>query len=397
MINIPSAEALTVEPDEQHLLGPDIYPRLSNISVGFLARAVIRPAGPALPTEYVYVKIGGKRDGALYRISLWNLNWETAQLRGRIRHLVMGLPKELRPIVKWRDDINVTWVPFEGGHRYHAYAPLFHLLPRRTVERYGLPLIPSGIWPSMFLSERRSIPPDFDERLSRAFAAHVWPHLCSGSRIDAFSRDDPLRLLAHSLDFWLGPITEVIHDWLPLFGRARADRAEARLIARQRADLEPGVLANRPMRGGTLWSGEELAREATAALVERADANGKLRGILEAIRQNRVEEDFSPRWSHAREDFERKLYRKRNKIKVSFVELTDTIPVHGPESEVEGRILYEDFLALLDAREREVVVLLRSGVTKIGEIASQLGYANHSPISKRLRRIRQKAAAFFGD
>lgn len=395
MITIPDRSKFTAEPEKQPVLHPDQYPRLSNLSVGFLARAVVRPAGPRLPTEYVYVPASGGRE--FYPLALWNLNWESAQVRGRMRHLVMGLPKALRPIVKQRDDINVTWVPLEEGHRYQAYAPLFHLLPRTTIERYGLPIIPSGVWPTTFLPPRHGIPAAFDEILSRAFAAHIWPHLCSGSRIDAFSRSDPVRLLAHSLDFWLGPMTELIQDWLPHFGRARADRAEARLIAKERAHMEAGLLVNRPLRGGDLWRGEEQAREVTAALVERADADGRLRGILEAVRQNRVEEDFSARWSPAREDFERKLYRKRNKIKVRFVELTDTIPVHGPESEVDDKMLYEDFLGLLNEREREVVVLLRSGVTKIGDVAAQLGYANHSPVSKRLARIRHKAAAFFRD
>lgn len=53
--------------------------------------------------------------------------------------------------------------------------------------------------------------------------------------------------------------------------------------------------------------------------------------------------------------------------------------------------------ALLDERERQVVVLLRSGVTKVGDVARTLGYKNHSPISKRLVQIRKKAAGYFGE
>lgn len=242
--NVAPSEEPRPHPSEEDLLYPDMFPRMGNISVGVMVRAVIRPAGPRLPTEYVYVRTESARK--LYPIAMWNLNWETAQVRGRARKLVMSLPKELRPIVKLRDDINVTFVPLERGHRYQAYAPLFHLLPRKTLERYGLPLIPSGIWPSMFVSGEHQISSDFDDRLARAFAAHIWPCLSSGSRIDAFSKDDPLRLLAHSLDFWLGPITELIQDWMSQFGRARADRAEARLIAKARADIEPGLLVNRP-------------------------------------------------------------------------------------------------------------------------------------------------------
>ena len=123
--------------------------------------------------------------------------------------------------------------------------------------------------------------------------------------------------------------------------------------------------------------------------------NGRLRGILDAVRSNRVEDDFSERWTYAREDFERKLYRKRTKIKVRFVELTDTIPVQGSETEVLDRVVYGDFLALLNERDREVVVLLDSGMTNLTEIAATMGYRNHSPVSKRLNRIREQAARFF--
>ncbi len=104
-----------------------------------------------------------------------------------------------------------------------------------------------------------------------------------------------------------------------------------------------------------------------------------------------MEEDFSSRWSFAREDFERKLYQKRSKVRVHFVELDDTIPVHGPESEVHENLLWQNLMAVLDPKERRVVVCLRSGITRMGEIGKRLGYANHSPVSKALARIRKKA------
>jgi hypothetical protein len=103
---------------------------------------------------------------------------------------------------------------------------------------------------------------------------------------------------------------------------------------------------------------------------------------------------LSERRSNAREDFERKLYSKRSKVRVSFVELKDTLPVHGPASEYTDDLLWEDFAALLDRKERHVVVCLRSGTTKLGDIASELGYSNHSPVSKALARIRKKAERF---
>jgi hypothetical protein len=140
--------------------------------------------------------------------------------------------------------------------------------------------------------------------------------------------------------------------------------------------------------------GEEEADLVTEEIVNAADKNGQLRAIVDAVRSNRVVDDFSSCWSFAREDFERKLYSKRSKVRVSFVELTDTLPVHSPFSQYTDDLLWEDFSTLLDQKERHVVVCLRSGVTKLGDIASTLGYANHSPISKTLSRIRRKAARF---
>ncbi len=150
--------------------------------------------------------------------------------------------------------------------------------------------------------------------------------------------------------------------------------------------------------GWTGAAGEAVHRPRclVGEVVEAADATGRLRAIIDAVRSNRVEDDFSDRWSYAREDFERKLYHKRNKVQVRFVELTDTIPVQGPETEVEGNLVVGDFLALLDKRERQVVVLLHSGYTKLGEVASVLGYKNHSPVSKYLARVQKKAVEHFG-
>ncbi|MFL6111119.1 MAG: hypothetical protein ACJ786_07190 [Catenulispora sp.] len=69
--------------------------------------------------------------------------------------------------------------------------------------------------------------------------------------------------------------------------------------------------------------------------------------------------------------------------------------MHGLETEVVGRTTCGDFMALLDERDRTVVVLLRSGVTKLTEVAEIMGYRNHSAVSKRLEKIRQQAARYF--
>ena len=329
------------------------------------------------------------------KIAKWNLLWEAAQFRRRV-FAEDELPAQLREVAD-RGDVNVVFVPRTHG-RYYEYAPLFHLLSRSQAERHGLPLLRLGIWP--FLSETapvdRYLPADFEARLSRAWASAVWRHLMPGSPLRAFSSSDPIRLLAHNLDFWLPPVTAAIEEILRDFPVVDGGMSEEP-VRLEDGTIFDGLVAAGPRMGGDLWCGETEAAEVVQLAVEHADTDGRLRGILEAVRSNRVEDDFSEHWSYAREDFERKLYRKRAKIKVRFVELTDTIPVQGPETEIEDNLVFADFLALLDERERQVVVLLRSGTTKVGEVARALGYKNHSPVSKRLALIRKKAADYFGE
>ena len=373
----------------------DEYPRLWNVSAGMIYQRVLRTLEPSSP-EYVAVPLPhyGRTNVQLeLAIAQWNMMWEAAQFR-RLAFSEEELPPELCQIAD-RGDVNVVFVP-KTASRYYEYAPLFHLLPRSTVDRHGLPLLRSGQWP--YLAERgwvgRYLPSDFTARLERAWAWAVWKHLMPGSPLSAFSGTDPIRLLAHNLDFWIPPVTAVIQAILRDLPVVDNGVEEVNPLLTDGSVLDSAVMAN-PRMGSDVWRGEAEAAVSLRSTVDKADANGRLRGILDAVRSNRVEDDFSDRWSYAREDFERKLYRKRSKVKIRFVELTDTIPVQGPQTEVEANLVFADFLALLDRQERQVVVLLQSGVTKVGDVASILGYKNHSPISKRLARIRKKASDYF--
>lgn len=373
----------------------DRYPSLWNASAGFLYRAVVRAEAPDRP-EYVTVALPRSGFTELrVAITEWNVLWEAAQFRRRLFD-EGELPAQLRKVAD-SGDVNVVFVP-RTRTRYYEYAPLFHLLSRATADRHGLPLLRCGQWPFFADLEDidRYLPADFENRLSSAWSDVVWRHLMPGSAMSGFSRSDPIRLLAHNLDFWLPPVTEVMQDvlrGLPVVDNGIVE-GPAPLIDGTFLD---GALLTNPRMGSDLWRGEDQAAEIVAQTVEQADANGRLRGILEAVRSNRVEDDFSKRWTYAREDFERKLYCKRSKVKVRFVELTDTVPVQGPETEVIGQLVVADFMALLDERERQIVVLLNSGVTKLTDVASIMGYSSHSPVSKRLKHIREQAVRFFNE
>ncbi len=150
--------------------------------------------------------------------------------------------------------------------------------------------------------------------------------------MSGFTTNDPIRILAHNLDFWIPPVTEVIQEVLRELPDVDEGVTPDSVMLTDGSILEGAVIAN-PRVGSDLWRGEKDAAEIVAWTIDQADAGGRLRGILDAVRSNRVEDDFTQRWTYAREDFERKLYRKRSKIKVRFVELTDTIPIQGPETE----------------------------------------------------------------
>jgi hypothetical protein len=401
----PSAEQIEEWRREQIFAGPDKtgpeeYPRLWNLSAGHMYRAVIRAEVPDRP-EYVTVPIPERRhddnDGLKLSLAVteWNLLWEAAQFRRRFFD-EDDLPAPLARIAD-AGDINVVFVP-RTRTRYHEYAPLFHLPPRATTERAGLPVLHVGQWPFTMSTVNVDdyLPADFNTRLGRAWAGAVWKYLMPASPIRAFTPDEPIRLLAHNFDFWLPAVTDVMEDILRSFPVVDHGITEGPVPLQDGSTL-PGALIANPRVGSDLWLGEDDAAEVLARTVDEADADGRLRGILDAVRSNRVADDFSDRWSYAKEDFERKLYRKRNKVRVKFVELTDTLPVQGPDTEVENAMVFADFLALLNTRDREIVVILNSGTTKLTEVAYILGYANHSAVSTRLKRIREQATRFLSD
>jgi hypothetical protein len=359
---------------------PKNFPRLENVSAAFMFNFVPKPSQTLLP-EFVYVPIDVNErwgeNGSIkteLTITEWNCLWEAGHLRSEFVPQVCrkDFPNKLRWLTKIKN-ANLYLIPNGRKSAFDAFEPLYHLLPLRTLERFGLPALRRGLWPhwTYRYTIDQHITDDFDYRLAKAFASHLWPWLNSGSRLHAFSEDDPIVLLAHNLNFWLPCIYKVAEERLRDFPRVEFDSEEQmHKLQELQAGLPPGIHANRPFCGGSIWCGEEEAREATEELIQVADKDGQLRAILDAVRSNRVKDDFSSLWSYAKEDFERKLYHKRSKVRVSFVQLDDAKPVHAPTSELHENLLWEDFVALLDKKERRIVVCLKNGTTRVSEISS---------------------------
>lgn len=373
-------------------LEPTEFPSLWTISSALFFQFQAVPS-VSMPSEYVYITPSSSdvafTEQAVF-VAQWNACWESAQARADL------FWNKIPDTLAWlRDTRNRNIMLAQHGVPFpYAHTPMLHMLPVRICRYYGIPPFRRGFWPHSLRQrlQEEFVPSGFGEKLSKAFAYYIWPLLNKRSKIESFTQDDPIRVLSHNLDYWLPYVEAAITERIAEYGRCEPEDAEQEQLLRRLNEENPRVEVVRPLFGGPVWMGEEEAWEIASRVVELADARGNLRAIIDEIHSNRVDDDFSDRWSFEREDFERKLYRKRNKTKVKFVELTDTIPTHGPESDVVDSVFWEDFIATLDRTNREIVVLLRSGHTNLSDIAERLGYANHSAVSKRLNKIRNLVA-----
>lgn len=380
---------------------PKQFPALRALSpAAMFQRRVLVYRGPAAKLEFVSFDLPAPAhqlrsdDRTPWLTTTWNMQWEAGPYRAIDTD-------ELSPTLSFLRDLQTTTspptsdivlVPNEPDNIYQAWAPLYHLLPRRRLVRHGLPLIHRGMWPRQgycFAEDR--IAPSQRGSLERAFAEHLWSVGLGRAKtpLIGFSESDPLKLLAYDLSFWRSLLEQLVREYCGELGR----------VPRSKDDDDPESLPTKhpsltyemPCSGTELWTGEAEANDVARDLMELADERFNLRDVMEAIRSNRVEEDFSARWSAEREDFERKLYRKRSKVKVSFVEIDDAVPCLDHDAELDGDMLYRNLMSVVDPKERRVIVCMSRGVTGVREIAKRLGYANHSPVSKALASIRQKA------
>lgn len=376
----------------------DEFPNLWNLSSAFLFGQLPVPKENKTP-EFVFLQDYDFQKGYsenIVTIAEWNMVWEVAHLRSDF--FWQKLPSGLDWLKNF-EDINLYLVPDNKQTPYSTYEPFLHILPIKTRQKFGLPLLKKGKWPFTLdhdtIINQRIIKRNFTSQLSKAFAYHIWPILDKQNRLSAFSSSDSLSLLAHNLKFWMPYLYAAIEDRIKEFGRVEPENKKQikkiEKLQKQYKDIDVKL----PLMGGTIWQGEDDAWEMTKNIVSKADADGNLSAIVDSIKSNRIQDDFSAKWSYAKEDFERKLYSKRNKVKVSFVEIDEKIPIHSPTTEIEENILWDDLLSIVDKKERRIIICLRKGITNHKEISELLGYKNHSPVTKKLKGIRDKAAALF--
>lgn len=393
---------------------PSRYPVLHVCSPGmFYGDMPLAVPKERTPLELVFIPIRPRsfKDSTHYGVPMieWNLLWEMGQLRSELfdewRRKYKNVPEWLRRY----SNRNIYFVHDLAKNPMETFAPLYCMLPREILERVGLPPTGRRLWPLDTGNDAATqMPSDGYARFERALSLHLWPRLVHGKRWKAFSDDDPVKVLTHSPVFWLPHALETCFERACWYDREYDELTEKRRAQLDEANARPELIAEGvqfvPARyGGPLWEGAEEAEDATQQMIEHADRAGNLRALIDTVASNRVHDDFSPYWSREREDFERAMYHKRAKVKVSFVELPEREAIHShftqmapsPDAGVIEQAMFNDFLALLDQKNRSIVICMRRGMTTASEISRALGYANHTPVTKRLRKIRQVARRYF--
>jgi hypothetical protein len=105
----------------------------------------------------------------------------------------------------------------------------------------------------------------------------------------------------------------------------------------------------------------------------------------EVITENRAHEDYDSRKSSVKIDFHRKWYHTRAKVKVlDFAQVDE--PSYYPYDNIVSRLDVERFTSRLDYKNKRIVKLLLEGYTQV-EIAEMIGFANHSGVCKRIKKI----------
>lgn len=388
------------------------YPTLHVLSPGMFYRGLPFPV-PSQPDPLEVVFLSPARGKAAteshVNIVEWNVLWESAQLR---RELFKDWNEEHRNVPAWLlkyGDRNIHFVPHVKTDPSQTFEPLYKLLPLRILEKAGLPPAGRGMWPIFMAHDTYGdMPGDAYARFERALSMHLWPRLLRGVTHHAFSDNDPIQILSHAPAFWMPHALHVCFERAACYENNDRDwtdeqRREVSEVNAHPTNLEVGVAYQASRFGGPLWEGEADASEAADEMIEHADRSGRLRALIDTVLSNRTDDDFSACWSREKEDFERAMFHKRAKVKVSFVELPEQEAIHSaftqlaPSAEREAveQLMFNDFLTLLDEKSRSIVICMRRGITTAVDISRELGYANHTPVTKRLHKIRRAAQRYF--
>jgi len=245
--------------------------------------------------------------------------------------------------------------------RGHDQLMMFYLLPEDIVARTELVGFPRDPYKALEDPKwRKAYESDyFQLALTDTWAWLVWDHLGIRGGMEQYSGYDPFWRLAHAYSLWMRVFR--------LMGMG----------AETYFNLEPGDMLR-------FLSREELD-DLIHLMISYWISNTGFRLWREVVQEHRCHEDYDTRRSNVKTDFHRSWYHTRSRIKVlDFIQVEE--PSYYPQETIESRIDMERFIKRLDDKNQQIVKLLFAGYTQ-AEIAKQLGFANHSGVCKRIKKI----------
>lgn len=250
------------------------------------------------------------------------------------------------------------------------YLPLFYLIPDEIAAKRkldGFPRDPYLVattkeWLDTYNSKH------FQVLLMDTWGWMMWQCLGIRGGSDSFSHNDPMWKITFHLPMWVWLLAElgITTDFLASFEHG----TEIPFLTMESAVFNCDQIAK------VFWGHPKL----------------NMKKVYEVVRTHRDHRDFSSRMSNVKIDFQRQYYHTRASTKVISDSDENGEPVYAPMTnafdEVETRLWFDVFLKRLDEKDRQIVKLLEEGYTQ-QEIAKNLGYANHSAVAKRYKKIKR--------
>lgn len=252
------------------------------------------------------------------------------------------------------------------------YLPIFYLIPDEIAVKRKLDHFPrdpyvfatSEQWRGVYFSKW------FQVTLLDTWGWMMWQCLGIRGGVDNYSKNDPFVLMTFSLPMW------------------------AFLLAEQ--GIGTDFLAAQPEGTEISFLSMEVAAHNCTQIAKRFWKHPlfKMQEVWEIVKTHRDHRDYSGMWSNVKRDFRRMYYHTRAQTQVIPDTDKDGEPINAPYypnefAEVETRIWFESFLEQLSGKDTKIARLLAQEYTQ-KEIASILGYSNHSGVNKRIAFIRKE-------
>ena len=247
--------------------------------------------------------------------------------------------------------------------RGHDSLMMFYLLPEEVVARTELTDFPRDPYKALDDPKWREVYESdyFQLALADTWAWLVWDHLGIRGGKEQFSGYDPFWLMVHAYTMWM-----------------RVFMAMGMHAERYFDGVDPGDMLR-------YLTQEETVEQFVVPMVEYYRKHSGFNDWRDAVQELRCHEDFDSRRSSVKIDFHRKWYHSRAKVKVlDFIQVDE--PSYYPFEKIDSRLDVERFTGMLDEKNQSIVKLLLAGYTQ-EEIAKKLGFANHSGVCKRIKKI----------